>query len=84
MRPTPEDFARLYPTAGDNLTSSVPCDPDNPPELPPERSENITAGVISVAEFSYPQITARDLSIRLQPLCLQSAFRHDFKVRGFL
>lgn len=32
----------------------------------------------------YPQITARDLSIRLQPLCLQSASRPDLKVRGFL
>ncbi len=55
------------------------------PSLFPQNRAEILSPVPSLpGELSYPHITARELSIRLQPLCLQSASRTDFKVRGSL
>ncbi|EBP3773431.1 hypothetical protein SR02_004046 [Salmonella enterica subsp. arizonae] len=62
----------------------TPVLPDIHPIPPSEWPEIASEWPHPVARFSYPQITARELSIRLQPLCLQSASRPDFKVRGFL
>ncbi|ECG3145613.1 hypothetical protein EWJ82_20100 [Salmonella enterica subsp. enterica serovar Weybridge] len=52
--------------------------------LSPERPEILSPEPFLAAECGYLQITARDLSIKLKPLCTQSARRFDFKVRSSL
>ncbi|EAB4112925.1 hypothetical protein CHL89_21960 [Salmonella enterica] len=84
MRLLPEDSARLLSATACFLRRAVVLLTNISLILPSEWPEISSPESLSVAEFSYPQITARDLSIRLQPLCLQSAIRPDFKVRGFL
>ncbi|EAW1476912.1 hypothetical protein CJ745_20245 [Salmonella enterica subsp. enterica] len=84
MRLTPEDSARLLPPAACFLRRAVALHAKIFLIRSTEWAEMFPPGTFAVAEFTYPQITARDLSIRLQPLCLQSACRRDFKVRGFL
>ncbi|EAR6709229.1 hypothetical protein EWN99_21325, partial [Salmonella enterica] len=84
MRLAPEDSARLLSVTACFLRGAVVLPTNISLILPSEWPEISLPESRSVSEFSYPQITARDLSIRLQPLCLQSASRPDFKVRGFL
>ncbi|ECR9083688.1 hypothetical protein F2F92_04485 [Salmonella enterica] len=84
MRLAPEGFARLQLQTAGFLHEMTPVLPAIHPIPPSEWPEIASPASFPVAEFSYPQITARDLSIRLQPLCLQSASRPDFKVHGFL
>ncbi|ECC5563738.1 hypothetical protein C5241_18620 [Salmonella enterica] len=84
MRLAPEDFARLLSVAAYFLRKMVKLLSESHVLSPSEWPEISSLVSLSVAEFSYPQTTAREVSIRLQPLCLQSASRPDFKVRGFL
>ncbi|OUK81530.1 hypothetical protein BZY51_06135 [Enterobacter hormaechei] len=84
MRLAPEGFARLQSIVDGFLHEMTAVLPDIHPIPPSEWPEIASEWPHLVARFSYSQITARDLSIRLQPLCLQSASRPDFKVRGFL
>ncbi|TNL03231.1 hypothetical protein CYD30_25430 [Kosakonia cowanii] len=70
MRLTPEDFARPLPGIARYLSREALKPPDIPVPDPPERVKNRPSGSFTVGVFSYPQITAREVSIRLQPLCL--------------
>ncbi|ARW95467.1 hypothetical protein B8Z93_20590 [Klebsiella pneumoniae] len=84
MRLAPEGFARLQSIVDGFLHERTAVLPDIHSIPPSEWPEIASPASCPVAKFSYPQITARELSIKLQPLCLQSAKRPDFKVRGFL
>ncbi|EBZ4888479.1 hypothetical protein EZW88_24470 [Salmonella enterica subsp. enterica serovar Bredeney] len=84
MRLAPEGSARLLSVTVCFLRGAVILPTNISLILPSEWTDISLPESLSVAEFSYPQTTARDLSIRLQPLCLQSASRPYFKVRGFL
>ncbi|EAB7503697.1 TPA: hypothetical protein G8L55_004480 [Salmonella enterica] len=84
MRLVPEDSARLLSVTAFFLRGAVVLPTNISLILLSEWPEISLTESLSAAEFSYPQTTARGLSIRLQPLCLQSASRADFKVHDFL
>ncbi|EDK4684438.1 hypothetical protein GG797_21165 [Salmonella enterica] len=84
IRQTQEDFVRLLIITACILREAVVLPVKISLIRQPELPEISLPDSHSVAELSYPQITARDLSINLQPSCLQSASRPDFKVRDFL
>ncbi|AYU97681.1 hypothetical protein EEI76_21735 (plasmid) [Enterobacter cloacae] len=84
MRLTPEDFPRLQPAGAHFLSGTVASCTGIPVIRPSERPEICPPEPAAVAESIYSHLTARDLSVRLQPYSLQSASRRIFKVRGFL
>ncbi|EDU9840530.1 DUF2267 domain-containing protein [Salmonella enterica subsp. enterica] len=68
IRLTPEDSARLSPATACFLCRAVVLPAKISLILLPEWPEMIPPEPFPVAEFSYPQITARDFSIKLQPI----------------
>ncbi|POT54653.1 hypothetical protein C3432_25495 [Citrobacter amalonaticus] len=69
MRRQSEDSARLLPATACFLCRIVVPHAKISRILPTERTEMLSPEPFPVAEFSYSQITARDLSINLQPRC---------------
>ncbi|EAN8254646.1 hypothetical protein EOX50_21060 [Salmonella enterica] len=67
IRLTPEDSARLWPATACFLREAVVLPVRMSLILSPEWPDMFPAEPFPVAEFTYPQITARELSIRLQP-----------------
>ncbi|EBF0843409.1 hypothetical protein ZP13_16465 [Salmonella enterica subsp. enterica] len=84
MRLAPEDSARLLPVTACFLCGAVVLPTNISLILPSEWSEISLLWSLSVAEFSYQHLTAREISIKLKPLCFQGARRCTFNVRGFL
>ncbi|ECS6589235.1 hypothetical protein B7M42_22040 [Salmonella enterica subsp. enterica serovar Newport] len=70
MRLAPEDSARLLSVTACFLRGAVVLTTNILLILSSERPKIASKWPPQVARFSYPQITARDLFIRLQPLCL--------------
>ncbi|EBS1478572.1 hypothetical protein D4489_23545 [Salmonella enterica subsp. enterica serovar Saintpaul] len=68
MRLTPEGSARLSPATACFLCSAVVLPAKIALIQLPEWPEFFPAERFPVAIFSYPQITARDLFIKLQPI----------------
>ncbi|EAW2451559.1 hypothetical protein AHU44_22790 [Salmonella enterica subsp. diarizonae] len=68
IRLTPEDFARLLPATACFLCSAVVLPAKTALIQLPEWPEMFPPEPFPATEFSYPQITARDLSIKLQPI----------------
>ncbi|EBQ9092873.1 hypothetical protein DK690_24220 [Salmonella enterica subsp. enterica serovar Richmond] len=68
MRLTPEDSARLSPATACFLCSAVVLPAKIALIQLPEWSEMFPPKPFPVAIFNYSQITARDLSIKLQPI----------------
>ncbi|ECY1735316.1 hypothetical protein F6675_19940 [Salmonella enterica] len=68
IRLTPEDFVRLSPGTACFLRGTLVLPAKISHILLPEWSEMFQPEPFPVAIFSYPQITARDLSIKLQPI----------------
>ncbi|EAX7734723.1 hypothetical protein AIX81_24745 [Salmonella enterica] len=69
IRQTPEDSARLLSAAACFLRGAVVLPIKISLIRPTEWSEILSPEPFPVAEFSYPPVTARELSIKLQPLC---------------
>ncbi|RAY79761.1 hypothetical protein DP190_21120 [Enterobacter cloacae] len=84
MRLTPEDFARLQHAVALFLSAKAVPGISIPVTLLSKQPEICPQKPAVFAEFIYPQLTARDFSVRLQPYSLQSASRCIFKVHGFL
>ncbi|EBG8753410.1 hypothetical protein FJP20_07415 [Salmonella enterica] len=68
MRLAPESFARLLLLVDGFLLEMTTVLPDLHPLPPSERPKIASKWPPQIARFSYPQITARDLSIKLQPI----------------
>ncbi|EBD4302140.1 hypothetical protein C2934_22545 [Salmonella enterica] len=68
IRLTPEDSARLYLATVCFLRGAVALNAKIYLIRLTERPEMFPAEPFPVAEFTYPQITARELSIKLQPI----------------
>ncbi|ECD6630851.1 hypothetical protein E2347_22160 [Salmonella enterica subsp. enterica serovar Rubislaw] len=68
IRLTPEDSSRLLPATACFLWGAVVLPAKISLILQPEWSEMFPPEPFPVAEFTYPQITARELSIKLQPI----------------
>ncbi|ECI7828069.1 hypothetical protein E1L19_19205 [Salmonella enterica subsp. enterica] len=68
IRLTPEDFVRLSPGATCFLRGTFVLPAQISLILLPEWSDMFPSEPFLDAIFSYPQITARDLSIKLQPI----------------
>ncbi|ECJ2556075.1 hypothetical protein FNJ20_20160 [Salmonella enterica subsp. salamae] len=68
MRLTPEGSACLWPATACFLCRAVALHAKISLILLPEWPEMFPAELFPVEEFSCPQITARDLSIKLQPI----------------
>ncbi|EBQ8643777.1 hypothetical protein F4S22_23385 [Salmonella enterica subsp. enterica serovar Reading] len=68
IRLTPEDFVRLSPGTACFLRGTLVLPAKISLILLPEWPEMFPPGPFPVAIFSYSQITARDLSIKLQPI----------------
>ncbi|EAA1181490.1 hypothetical protein GEY59_21615 [Salmonella enterica subsp. enterica serovar Mikawasima] len=68
IRLTPEDFVRLSPGTACFLRGTFVLPAKISLILLPEWSEMFPPEPFPDAIFSYPQITARDFSIKLQPI----------------
>ncbi|EBS1713339.1 hypothetical protein EZ809_19815 [Salmonella enterica subsp. enterica serovar Richmond] len=68
MRLAPEDSARLLYVSVCFLCGAVVLSTNISLILPSEWPEIPSPASLPFAEFSYPHLTARELSIRLQPL----------------
>ncbi|EAB1738941.1 hypothetical protein GSA93_003975 [Salmonella enterica] len=68
IRLPPEDSSRLLPATACFLRGAVVPPAKISLILLPEWSGMFPPEPFPIAEFSYPQITARDLSIKLQPI----------------
>ncbi|EAY3776561.1 hypothetical protein B2D83_004122 [Salmonella enterica subsp. enterica serovar Javiana] len=68
IRLTPEDSSRLLPATACFLRRAAVLPAKIYLIRSTERPEMFPAEPFPVAEFTYPQITARELSIKLQPI----------------